>query len=365
MKTPKNAASDTLIRRVRGAGPDGRARTEGKDKSVPVPPRHGSFRGEDAGTPHCATSPQTIDLHRDIRTREGRSPMTELTPLAEDLLVMLHGQLDALFTPFNCGLNTRADQARWQRRDKYIGSKSFPCPGLLPWSNPGEEGAEKKRWSRARNVLEALGFARTSGKEAGLTELGLVAARALCGHIQLTDCLVGLDFFLPKLGTDHEWLDIGSQGIIREGWLSECTLAGFDPFPPAEDGKTRLPLHPWIDFRDALIPLCIADLLTFNFKPDFELPLYHLTEKGRSLAEERRDAGTADPDAWLKLPTEKAIEKETPDAWSAAWEKTIAELDHARPLGEHVLRRGLSGRLWPDAVLPEADRHFKGKRKKA
>ena len=51
MKTPKNAASDTLIRRVRGAGPDGRARTEGKDKSVPVPHRHGSFRGEDDETP--------------------------------------------------------------------------------------------------------------------------------------------------------------------------------------------------------------------------------------------------------------------------------------------------------------------------
>ena len=51
MKTPKNAASDTLIRRVRGAGPDGRARTEGKDKSVPVPHRHGSFRGKTRGHP--------------------------------------------------------------------------------------------------------------------------------------------------------------------------------------------------------------------------------------------------------------------------------------------------------------------------
>lgn len=64
MKTPKNAASDTLIRRVRGAGPDGRARTEGKDKSVPVPPRHGSFRGEDAGTPLSATSPQYTDSQK-------------------------------------------------------------------------------------------------------------------------------------------------------------------------------------------------------------------------------------------------------------------------------------------------------------
>lgn len=58
MKTPKNAASDTLIRRVRGAGPDGRARTEGKDKS------HGSFRGEDAGTPLSATSPQYTDTQK-------------------------------------------------------------------------------------------------------------------------------------------------------------------------------------------------------------------------------------------------------------------------------------------------------------
>jgi len=55
MKTPKNAASDTLIRRVRGAGPDGRARTEGK---------RGSFRGEDAGTPLSATSPHNTDSQK-------------------------------------------------------------------------------------------------------------------------------------------------------------------------------------------------------------------------------------------------------------------------------------------------------------
>ena len=60
MKTPKNAASDTLIRRVRGAGPDGRARTEGTDKPVP----HGSFRGEDAPIPPLATSPQNTDSQK-------------------------------------------------------------------------------------------------------------------------------------------------------------------------------------------------------------------------------------------------------------------------------------------------------------
>ena len=34
MKTPKNAASDTLIRRVRGAGADARARWEGKETAA-------------------------------------------------------------------------------------------------------------------------------------------------------------------------------------------------------------------------------------------------------------------------------------------------------------------------------------------
>lgn len=174
-RTPEAGFGNTVYKTRRGAGPDGRARTEGKDKSVPVPPPYWVLSELFATLPLSATS----SIYKLILTR-------------------------------------------WQRRDKYIGSKSFPGPGLLPWSNPGEEGAEKKRWSRAMNVLEALGFARTSEKEAGLTDLGLVAARSLCGHIQLTDCLVGLDFFLSKLGTDHEWLDIGSRGILAEGWLSGC-----------------------------------------------------------------------------------------------------------------------------------------------
>lgn len=50
-RTPEAGFGNTVYKTRRGAGPDGRARTEGKDKSVPVPHRHGSFRGEDAGTP--------------------------------------------------------------------------------------------------------------------------------------------------------------------------------------------------------------------------------------------------------------------------------------------------------------------------
>lgn len=63
-RTPEAGFGNTVYKTRRGAGPDGRARTEGKDKSVPVPLSHGSFRGEDAGTPHCATSPQNTDSQK-------------------------------------------------------------------------------------------------------------------------------------------------------------------------------------------------------------------------------------------------------------------------------------------------------------
>ena len=63
-RTPEAGFGNTVYKTRRGAGPDGRARTEGTDKPVPVPVRHGSFRGEDAGTPHEAKSSYNTDSHK-------------------------------------------------------------------------------------------------------------------------------------------------------------------------------------------------------------------------------------------------------------------------------------------------------------
>lgn len=350
MTNPKKAAvGNTVNKTRRGAKADARARTEGKGKSVPVPPVMGPS-GEEAGHPPYG---DIAAIYLDHIGTFGRG-----------LLAGLLGQLDALFDP---GPNPwpNDDQGRWQRRQRYLkGSDWLPGPpaGLLPWSNPGEDAAEKKKVSRAMNDLEGQGLVRMEGKAAGLTAEGLVAARSVVGNIQLEACLPGLDFFLSKLGTDHEWIDEGSRGIIAQGYLSECTLAGFDPFPPGEVGKTRLPDSAnWV--LDALVPLAVADLIDHDFKPDFELPLYRLTERGRALAEERRDAGKADPDAWLKLAdlVIEAPDAAVEDAYFAAWKRAAAELKNAQPLNRNCIAHRLSGCIWPDAVLPKADRHFKTK----
>jgi len=79
MKTPKNAASDTLIRRVRGAGPDGRARTEGKDKPVPVPPVMGPSGGKTRGHP-IVRSPRNILTYKNNTTRTPKTSRTGSSP---------------------------------------------------------------------------------------------------------------------------------------------------------------------------------------------------------------------------------------------------------------------------------------------
>ena len=63
-RTPEAGFGNTVYKTRRGAGPDGRARTEGKDKPVPDTSRHGAFRGEDAGTPHRAKSSYNTDSHK-------------------------------------------------------------------------------------------------------------------------------------------------------------------------------------------------------------------------------------------------------------------------------------------------------------
>ena len=268
--------------------------------------------------------------------------------IESELLAALLGKVDALFEPINPFRDPAGDQGRWQRQHKYLGRYDWTGAGLLPWSNPGEDGAEKKRISRAMATLKGQGVVRMEGKSVGLTAEGLVSARKLVGNIQLEACLPGLDFFLRLLRTDAEWILEGGNGIIAQGHISECSMAGYGPMPKGAIGKTRLPDSAgWVDY--AMIPLAVADLIDHDFQPDFELPLYHLTASGEALAEERRDKGKADPDAWLKLAdlVIKAQEAKIDNTYYAAWEQTITELKHAKPLQANRVKCHLSADIWP------------------
>jgi hypothetical protein len=283
-----------------------------------------------------------------------------MKPIESELLTALLGQLDALFEPVNFAWEgTPAQyQAQWQRRHKYLGWYDWPDPGLLPWGNPGQDMAEKKRYYRAMNALEGQGLIRINGHAVGLTAEGLAAARKLCGHIQLEDCLPGLDVMLAFTGTDHEWI----AGEGEEGFLSEASLAGFKPWPPGTIGKTRLPDSAlWV--IDALIPLAIASLVDHDFKPDFELPLYRLTDEGRKLAKERQHAGKADPAAWPKLKN-KANRHTEPDAYLNAYESARSTLESAKPLQANRVKHPL-GDIWPREMLnPPAAKKTKDERRR-
>ena len=348
MKTPKKAASDTVIKTRRGAKADARARTKGKGKSVPVQAYRVLSGVNDGETPLDDIGKNYQDLTGHLDT--GRK--VTMTPLETDLLVMLLAQVDALFEPADRAWSGTPEQfqAQWQRRHKYLGRYDWPGHGLLPWSNPGEDQAEKKRWSRALTGLEGQGLVRTVGKEVGLTAEGLVAARKLVGHLQLEDALPGLDAILSFIGTDHEWT--GGEGSPEAGYVSEASLAGFDPWPKGTVGKTRIPDF-WVE--DVMVPLAIAGLVEDAFRKDFELPLYCLTESGLALAEERRKTGKADLKAWKKLKdwprlvgSRTGQSEAAWSAWKTAWEAARTALGHAQPLQKNRVTHPV-GDIWPKA----------------
>ena len=293
-----------------------------------------------------------MDSNRINRSRQldiMKANQTRIGTLGTELLAGMLGQLHALFEPA-ANPWPSSDQVRWQRRQRFLkGSDWLPGPpaGMLDWSNPGQGAAGRQRVVRAFGDLEAKGLVHRGVKSAGLTAEGIVAARYEVGNIQLETCLPGLDFLLSQLGTDAEWRD-GGDG----GYISECSLAGYDPMPPGKVGACRLPdSAAWA--VDALVPLAVAGLIDHDFKPRFELPLYHLTAEGRTLAEERLAAGIADPDAWMELAhlVIKAPDANAEAAYCAAWARSINELTNAKPLNTNCIAHGPSLFLWPNAVL--------------
>jgi hypothetical protein len=276
-----------------------------------------------------------------------------MTTHETDLLHALLGSLVAHFEP-------RRDnwQTRFQRRDKFCGRYDWQNPGMIPWSNPGDDGAQKKAAVRAMTRLAEQGLARHSGKEAGLTPEGIQAAYSSFSAWTLDDVLPGLDFIMTLYETDHEWIDKGWQGIITRGYFSGCSIAGMDhPMPPAKVGECRLtPSTYWI--WDALPILAMHGLIDHKYRAGFELPLYYLTPKGRTLAEQRRATGKAEPKAWLTLSKRKPF-PEFPDVMNDSYWRTMRELEHAKPLQENRIDHGLASCMWPDACLPDEDKTFK------
>lgn len=278
-----------------------------------------------------------------------------MTPLEADILAALLGELEALFEPIDRAWSGTPEQfqAQWHRRDKHLGRYDWPTPGMLPWSNPGQDATERKRWSRALNALEGQGLVKTAGSEVGLTAEGQSRARSLVGHLQLEDALPGLDAILSFIGTDHEWT--GGKGSPESGWVSEASLAGFDPWPKGTVGKERLPSYSyWVE--DGMVPLCIAGLVEDAFRKGFELPLYRLTAEGRALAEERRDTGKADMEAWktlkdrLNLTTSRTdLSERTINTLSVTREAALHRLEHAHPLQTSRVKHPV-GDIWPEKL---------------
>jgi len=308
------------------------------------PPGMGPSKRKLPRTYACDIGKLYLNRSRHLDIKKGNT----MTPLESELLAALLGQLDALFEPVNFAWAGSPEQyqAQWQRRDKYLGRYDWTGASLLPWSNPGEDVAEKKRYSRAMAAMEDQGLVRMDGRTAGLTTEGLTAARELVGHLQLEDCLPGLDVLLSFMGTDHEW--IGGE----TGYVSEASLAGFEPRPPVEVGKPRLPDSAlWV--IDALIPLAIAGLIEHDFNSDFELPLYCLTEEGRNLAEKRRHTRKAGPKAWTKL-AQRVRQYKNPAAYADAWASAKAALESVKPLQANRVKHPV-GDIWPAPDIRAAE----------
>ena len=261
-----------------------------------------------------------------------------MTTIESELLSILLGRIDALFEPVSPFSYPSGDQCRWQSRMAYNAGQGFR------WRNPGEDSAQKKAFCRAAQGLMKSGLVKQIGKNIDFTATGLTLARELAGHVQLEDCLCGLDFFLGLLKTGHEWRD----GDLYRGCVSEASLVGFDPMPPGEIGKTRLPNSAlWV--IPALIPLAVDGLIDHDYQPHFELPLYRLTAKGRELAAERRDTGKANAAAWLKLAGRVRRHNE-PDVYITAWLAEHDRFKNAEPLQACRVTHHLSASIWPEKI---------------
>ncbi|MDY0149503.1 MAG: hypothetical protein RBT03_05405 [Kiritimatiellia bacterium] len=237
----------------------------------------------------------------------------------------LMGTVDGLHEPLT--LKGEAWRADWQNRDEYLES------GLMPWRNPGDDGATRKAFARARDVLVGAGLVAVGngGKRAGLTAAGLNEARRLCGLPSLADALVGLDF-IHAAPDAVRWTG---------GLVSEATLAGLPATFGQKVGESRLPGRVLV-LVDALAPLMVAGLVTWRTCHFSGVYLYSLTDAGQVLAERRRKAGDARPGDWPRLAKRcRKIKTRCPaasDAYVDAWESARQARQTAKPPRPNVVQ---------------------------
>ena len=264
--------------------------------------------------------------------------------IERDILAAMLGRLYGTFEPVN---HFRIKTAAWasQHLYAYLGRYNWTHnTGLLPRPTFGGDANAKKREQRAYNELEGLGLVLLQKKLAGLTADGLREARKDSGMIQIEDALPGLDFILEKLDGPEEWIDRQIDGrLTTKGFVSEASLAGFGAMPEGEIGKHRCECG-WVP--DGLMPLLVSGLVEFDYQPQFELPLYRLTEEGEALAHKRKKTGKADPAAWLKL-AKRAMAYRDNDARHKEYETARREMEHARPILPNCIQHRMSGFTWP------------------
>jgi len=248
-----------------------------------------------------------------------------------DMLLTLYGRLCGSLEPQP--LDGRAFCAQRQLRALWL-----DC-GRLPYRAKGRSPAETKRLERALTALRDAGLVVTAKGETGLTLTGLTEARRLTGHPQLADTLCALDYITTLIGTGHEWID----GEQDNGLISESSLAGGIPWPPNLDA---LP----VSVVDCLLPLILAGLVDFGFRPGCGCPLYRLTRSGRELAQRRLAHGAAEPKAWRRLV--RAYKPRPPECYATAWAATFNAMPEAVPLRPNEIHHDL-GPVLPRSMTNE------------
>ncbi len=209
------------------------------------------------------------------------------TELIERLMGHILGYEIGLLEPLP--LTGDPQQADMQARDAHRESG-----GRMPWTNPGDDAASRKAYTRIRDQLARDGQVEISngGKTVRFAPEGRDAAARLCGLPTLEDALPLLDYLADKANDPLRWTG---------GELSEATLAGLSPtHREGVKGKCRLP-DSFLPVVDCILPLLAAGLADWRPCSYSGLFLYSLTPEGRDLATERRATGKARPGDWPKV----------------------------------------------------------------
>lgn len=253
--------------------------------------------------------------------------MQKITTLEAIILADTLGRLNGAMEPH--ALDGMAWEADWQERERLR-----ETGGLLLWRALGHDAAERKASARARAKLQERGLVETTGdKWSRLTAAGRDAARKLIALPSYEDSLIGLDFLCDSKNDPDRWTN---------GWLSEATLAGRDPLPPAAIGETRFPSELSTLIVDLLLPCITAGLVDWRLWGRRRNPVLYIPfPAGAEIARQRKAAGTAAPQKWTELlagppsrtPTGFSNEElETiVDTYTAAWSMAFHGREQAQP----------------------------------